>query len=132
PNEPTWPGIDTFAGEIFHTAQWNHEVDLTGKRVAVVGVGSSSVQIVPAIQPYVEKVFVFQREPGWILPQGRKEFSEAELRQRARPTYIRWLRFWAAARIQWNNTFGPIYYLNSKRNRRAEQIARDYIDRVFG
>ncbi len=51
PRYPDWPGLDDFAGPKFHTARWEHEHDLTGKVVAVVGTGSSATQVVPAIQP---------------------------------------------------------------------------------
>ncbi|MEU1301253.1 flavin-containing monooxygenase [Streptomyces shenzhenensis] len=69
-NDPTWPGLPEFRGPVMHTQQWQHDVDLSGRRVAVVGVGSSSVQVVPAIAPVAESVHIFMREPGWVLPKG--------------------------------------------------------------
>jgi cation diffusion facilitator CzcD-associated flavoprotein CzcO len=69
PNVPTLPGIEGFAGESFHSARWNHDYDLTGKRVAVVGTGASAVQFVPRIAPDVAKLTVFQRTPPWIMPK---------------------------------------------------------------
>jgi cation diffusion facilitator CzcD-associated flavoprotein CzcO len=69
PNVPKLPGIERFAGESFHSAQWNHDYDLTGKRVAVVGTGASAVQFVPRIAPDVAKLTVFQRTPPWIMPK---------------------------------------------------------------
>jgi cation diffusion facilitator CzcD-associated flavoprotein CzcO len=69
PSVPALPGLDTFAGPSFHTARWRHDVDLTGKRVAVVGTGCSAIQVVPAIQPTVEHVDVYQRSPGWTFPK---------------------------------------------------------------
>ncbi|NLE80739.1 MAG: NAD(P)/FAD-dependent oxidoreductase, partial [Rhodococcus sp.] len=62
------PGLDTFRGEVFHTADWNHDHDLTGEKVAVVGTGASAVQIIPRLQPIADKLTVFQRTPTWILP----------------------------------------------------------------
>ena len=56
-------------GPAFHTAEWRHDVDLAGKRVAVVGTGCSAIQVVPAIQPIVEHVDVYQRSPGWTIPK---------------------------------------------------------------
>jgi cation diffusion facilitator CzcD-associated flavoprotein CzcO len=53
----------------FHTAQWRHDVDLSGKRVAVIGTGCSAIQVVPAIQPYVESVTIYQRSPAWTIPR---------------------------------------------------------------
>jgi cation diffusion facilitator CzcD-associated flavoprotein CzcO len=70
PSVPALPGLDGFAGPAFHTAQWRHDVDLARKRVAVVGTGCSAIQVVPAIQPIVAHVDVYQRSPGWTLPKG--------------------------------------------------------------
>jgi cation diffusion facilitator CzcD-associated flavoprotein CzcO len=69
PKVPPLAGLEGFAGPIFHTARWRHDVDLTGKRVAVVGTGCSGIQVVPAIQPSVEQVDVYQRSPGWTIPK---------------------------------------------------------------
>lgn len=63
------PGIENFDGPVFHSAQWDHGVDLTGRRVTVVGTGASSVQIVPAIQAQAATVDLFQRTPQWVLPK---------------------------------------------------------------
>ncbi|MFI5037782.1 MAG: flavin-containing monooxygenase, partial [Solirubrobacterales bacterium] len=65
PKLPDIPGIDTFDGAIFHSAQWDHDHVLDGERVAVIGTGASSIQIVPRIQPKVGRLHVFQRTPPW-------------------------------------------------------------------
>ncbi|MDA0172002.1 NAD(P)/FAD-dependent oxidoreductase [Solirubrobacter taibaiensis] len=70
PAVPPLPGLEDFAGPAFHTARWDHETDLDGKRVAVIGTGCSAIQVVPAIQPQVGHVTVFQRSPGWTIPKG--------------------------------------------------------------
>jgi cation diffusion facilitator CzcD-associated flavoprotein CzcO len=70
PQVPPLPGLEDFAGPAFHTAEWRHDVDLAGKRVAVVGTGCSAIQVVPAIQPEVARLDVYQRSPGWTLPKG--------------------------------------------------------------
>jgi cation diffusion facilitator CzcD-associated flavoprotein CzcO len=69
PNIPALPGIERFQGVAFHSARWNHDYDLTGKRVAVVGTGASAIQFVPRIAPDVAELTVFQRTPPWILPK---------------------------------------------------------------
>ncbi|WP_041730780.1 flavin-containing monooxygenase [Conexibacter woesei] len=68
PQLPDVPGLAEFPGELFHSAAWDHTVDLTGKRVAVVGTGSSAIQFVPQIQPRVGSLHLLQRTPGWVLP----------------------------------------------------------------
>ena len=69
PSVPPIPGLDDFAGPAFHTARWRHDVDLAGRRVAVVGTGCSAIQVVPAIQPAVAQLDVYQRSPGWTIPK---------------------------------------------------------------
>ena len=78
PKHPHWPGLADFAGPAFHTARWEHGHDLNGKTVAVVGTGASAAQVVPAIAPVVGQLLLFQREAGWVLPKGDREFTEAE------------------------------------------------------
>ena len=96
---PQWPeidGIDDFTGPSFHSTYWNHDVDLTGKRVAVIGTGASANQIVPAIAPTTGAVLIYQRTPHWMLshPQYGKALSgtERELIDEI-PTYLSWFRF---------------------------------------
>ena len=70
--DPTYPqiaGLDTFAGTVMHSARWDASHDLTGERVAVIGTGASAIQIVPAIQPIVDTVTVYQRTPAWVIPR---------------------------------------------------------------
>lgn len=70
PRVPRLPGLEDFAGTVFHSARWDHEYSLAGKRVAVVGTGASAVQFVPRIAPEVAKLTVFQRTPPWIMPKA--------------------------------------------------------------
>jgi cation diffusion facilitator CzcD-associated flavoprotein CzcO len=69
PRIPDIPGLGEFRGPVFHTARWRHDVELAGRRVAVVGTGCSSIQVVPAIQPQVAQLDVYQRSAGWTLPK---------------------------------------------------------------
>lgn len=78
PNHPDWPGLEEFRGVRFHTSRWPHDVDLEGKRVAVVGTGSTAAQVVPGIADTVGSLLVFQREPGWIEPKRERDFTARE------------------------------------------------------
>ena len=69
PLTPAIPGLETFEGEVFHSSQWNHDYDLTGKRVAVVGTGASAVQFVPRIVSDVSALHLYQRTAQWVLPK---------------------------------------------------------------
>jgi cation diffusion facilitator CzcD-associated flavoprotein CzcO len=69
PKPPDIAGLDSFAGTVMHTARWDHELDLRGRRVAVIGTGASAVQVIPSIAPEVEKLVVLQRTPIWCLPK---------------------------------------------------------------
>lgn len=75
PSLPEIAGRERFAGASFHSARWRHDVDLTGKRVAVIGTGASAIQFVPQIQPLVERLTVFQRTAPYIVPRPDREFS---------------------------------------------------------
>lgn len=108
PQIPNIPGLAEFEGQAFHSAQWNHEVDINGQRVAVVGTGASAMQIVPAIAAQTSHLTVFQRSPQWAapneiyrtkVPEGKKVLLGAA------PFYGAWYRF----RALW--TFNDkIYY----------------------
>jgi cation diffusion facilitator CzcD-associated flavoprotein CzcO len=78
PAYPKIPGLDRFKGKAFHSARWDHDYDLAGKTVAVIGTGASAVQFVPAIAPKVKKLQIFQRSPGWFIPKVEKAFSGFE------------------------------------------------------
>ena len=78
PAIPNIPGLDTFQGEQFHSAQWNHDYDLNGKNVAVIGTGASAVQFVPEIVKQVARLDVYQRSPGWTIGKVEREFTPFE------------------------------------------------------
>lgn len=78
PRLPEIEGIDAFQGEIFHSARWNHDVDLAGKRVAVIGTGASAIQLVPELQKVVGHLDVYQRTPNWVIPRNERRFTGIE------------------------------------------------------
>ena len=80
---PAWPkvdGLDSFEGKIFHSAEWDHDHDLDGAKVGVIGTGASAIQFVPAIQPQVGQMHVFQRTPPWIMPRPDRATTRFERR----------------------------------------------------
>jgi cation diffusion facilitator CzcD-associated flavoprotein CzcO len=77
PSRPPIEGADTFAGHSFHSAEWDHDYELAGKRVAVIGSGASAVQFVPEIAPKVARLSVFQRTGNWFLPRKNRRYPAA-------------------------------------------------------
>jgi cation diffusion facilitator CzcD-associated flavoprotein CzcO len=80
PMIPELPGLADFEGKTFHSAQWHHDYDLAGKRVAVIGTGASAIQFIPQIAPKVAHLDVFQRTPPWILPKPDRALRSWERR----------------------------------------------------
>ena len=96
PHTPEIEGRDTFAGPSFHSARWDHSVDLAGKRVAMIGAGASGFQIAPTIAPEVEQLTVFQRTAQWMFPNPNYHESVGpgvRWALRHLPFYGRWYRF---------------------------------------
>jgi cation diffusion facilitator CzcD-associated flavoprotein CzcO len=80
PKIPDIPGLDSFDGEVMHSARWDHDYDLAGKRVASIGTGASAIQYVPEIQPVVDQLYVLQRTAPWVVPHQNRPITDAERR----------------------------------------------------
>ncbi|MEU1625768.1 NAD(P)/FAD-dependent oxidoreductase [Streptomyces sp. NPDC020096] len=78
PKIPDIPGLADFPGRVFHSSRWDHDFDLRGKRVAMVGTGASAIQIVPSIQPHVSRLTVVQRTPPWVMPRMDRGINAVE------------------------------------------------------
>jgi cation diffusion facilitator CzcD-associated flavoprotein CzcO len=78
PAKPHIKGIESFGGPVFHTAEWDHEVELAGKNICIIGTGSTAAQVVPEVARVAKRLAVFQRSPQWILPVGNKAVTEKE------------------------------------------------------
>jgi len=97
PKYPDLPGVGDFAGPAFHSARWDHDVELTGKRVAVIGTGASAFQFVPEIAGNVAHLSVFQRTPPWLGPTPDYHAAVPAATQWLIdhvPFYANWWRFW--------------------------------------
>lgn len=113
PKFPDVPGRDAFAGPSFHSAEWNGDVDLAGKRVVVIGTGASAFQFVPEVAKVAAQVTVFQRTPPWQIPTP--EYHE-DISARKHwllntvPFYSRWFRFW----MLWTTTEGLLPFVSAE------------------
>lgn len=112
PQYPDIPGLGDFRGDMFHTGRWNHDVDLTDKRVSVIGTGASAVQVVPSIAPIVALLTVFQRTPAWVVAKFDRYYPAWLRKLLARfPLLLRvsrFLKYWLS------ELRGPIVFINSK------------------
>lgn len=107
PKMPEIKGMETFRGPSFHSARWDHSVDLKGKRVVVIGTGASAAQFIPSIAPEVADLTVFQRTPPWLVPVPQYHDEVPGGLQwlfRHVPHYVHWYRFW----LFWNTTDGML------------------------
>lgn len=124
---PGITGLDSFRGHKIHSARWDHDYDFTGKRVAVIGTGASGIQIVPELVRQAEKVRVFQRTPGWVVP--RLDFAKPRWQQRlfrklpASQKAMRQLLYTA------HESMALAVIWNSPLTRLAERISRAHLRR---
>lgn len=145
-NRPRWPelaGKETFGGVSVHTAEWNPELSLRGKRVAIIGAGCTAVQIVDASVDEVAHLTVFQRQPHWVAPRKRLTDDVPEHRRWLNahvPYYANWTRlksFWGTADnnhpvIMRDPEWAAEHLSISRPNDVLLQMCLQYIDRVFG
>jgi len=128
-SEPSFPdliGTDSFSGTSFHSAQWNHDHDLTGRRVAIIGTGASTIQFLPHVQKEAGHVTLFQRTPPWVFPhRNRPTRSFERLAFKALP----WTQRFSRARNYWVGEFllGTMLIRNSPMLKRLERLARAYM-----
>jgi cation diffusion facilitator CzcD-associated flavoprotein CzcO len=93
PKIPQLEGLERFRGTVFHSARWDHALELDGREVAVIGTGASAIQFVPRIQPDVKRLHLFQRTPPWVLPRANPDIPERWRKRFARhPKLLRTAR----------------------------------------
>jgi cation diffusion facilitator CzcD-associated flavoprotein CzcO len=130
PNVPDIPGLGSFAGAAFHTARWDHTVDLTGKRVGMVGTGATAVQAGPEVAEIARSLHVFQRTPIWVSPKNDRPYSE-EMQHlfAAEPDAMRRHRWdlWN----RWESSGVDVVHAGTEANRNAQEAAlRNILDHV--
>lgn len=127
PNVPELAGLEDFAGQVFHSAAWDHRVDLAGRRVAVVGTGASAIQFVPQIQPTVAALFVHQRTPPWIIPRRDRALGRIRrLAYRHLPLVRKAARLGIYLRLEY--IMGPVVLGTSERKRAlVRKLARAHL-----
>ncbi|WP_020659218.1 flavin-containing monooxygenase [Amycolatopsis benzoatilytica] len=127
PSVPELPGLARFRGTVFHSQSWDHDHDLTGERVGVIGTGASAVQFIPRVQPKAGQLTVFQRTPIWVLPHPDRPVS-----RRIRRLYRRVPGLQAAVRNAWALTFEalvPGFVIEPKLQKPLEWSARALLRR---
>jgi cation diffusion facilitator CzcD-associated flavoprotein CzcO len=131
PKLPDIAGLPTFRGKLMHSARWDHDYELAGKRVAVIGTGASAVQVVPSIAPTVAQLSVFQRTPIWILP--KPDYAMPTWLQRlfdALPATQRLARLQTSLLFEILLVFGVVYYKQTPWLVKAiEQLCREHLAR---
>ena len=128
PAYPNIEGLETFAGDKFHTARWNHDISLKGKRVGIIGTGSTACQIVGAIKDDIGHLDVYQRTPHWIMPMMQKEYSPAwKWVLRTFPFVQRFIRNFIRKRME--ATFGEATLGNVEQQQRIEKVCREHLER---
>ncbi|MGH2598383.1 MAG: flavin-containing monooxygenase, partial [Dehalococcoidia bacterium] len=126
PLYPNVPGVERFAGKTFHSAEWDHDYDLTGKRVAVIGTGASAIQFVPQIAKQVEQLTLVQRTPAWVMPKLDRPIGRFEQGlYRALPFLQRLYRH----SIYWRNELRVLGMLHPKAMKAFEVIGKQHIKR---
>jgi cation diffusion facilitator CzcD-associated flavoprotein CzcO len=127
PNLPDIAGVDSFGGLTMHTARWDHGVDLTGKRVAIIGTGASAVQVIPEIAPIVEHLTVFQRTPIWCFPKLDVPLTRwARIAGRLPATRLA-QRALSQAYVEFTFTLPAQFYTRNPIAKRMTDVAKHYL-----
>jgi cation diffusion facilitator CzcD-associated flavoprotein CzcO len=125
---PDLPGASCFAGTAFHSAQWNHSHDLTGRKVAIIGTGASTIQFLPIVQKSAGHVTLFQRTPPWVFPHRNRPMRAVE---RAAYKWLPWTQRVSRARNYWfgEAILGSLLIHNSAKLQRLEGLAKKFLAR---
>jgi cation diffusion facilitator CzcD-associated flavoprotein CzcO len=119
-NWPDIPGLDTFKGTVFHSARWDHNHDLTGKRVGVIGSAASAVQFIPEIAPVVAQLDVYQRTANWVAPKEDAPFTAEQIERFTNDPIAARQQRWAI----WRRVESAITYSDKTMMKAAEDAGR--------
>lgn len=126
---PDVPGMDTFTGPSWHSTRWNHDAQIEGKRVAIVGSAAAAVQIVPELARTCSQLTVLQRSPNWIMPRGRKPYTESRKRWfRRLPLFMRATQKIQAFMMSFVDQAASVGH---KRKTQFENVAKKYINEII-
>ena len=126
PNIPEFESIEKYQGELFHSAEWNEDVAIEGKNVAIVGTGASAIQILPVLQKVANQVCVYQRTPPWVVPRNDHSLSQ-ELKARFTrfPALLRLFRWFLYCVMELRVRF---IKKDSRTNNTTEEAAKKYLE----
>ncbi len=129
PYLPAMRGLERFEGECFHSAQWNHDYDLRGKRVAVIGNAASAIKFIPEIAKQAAQLYVFQRSANWMLPRGDRAFTDVEKHRMSEWPLVaklyRWF-IWGRQELMF-----PMFIGSERAAKKATQMALDNMRSVI-
>lgn len=129
PNLPDIAGVDSFAGETVHTARWDHDLELRGKRIAIIGTGASAVQVIPEIAPIVKHLTVFQRTPIWCFPKFDAPLPTAARAMMRLPFGKTLQRFLSQAYVELTFPLAAQYFTVNPMAKRMSSVGRAYLRR---
>jgi cation diffusion facilitator CzcD-associated flavoprotein CzcO len=131
PNIPAFAGLADFAGPVFHTSAWDQRVDLTGKRVAVIGTGATAVQVAPEIARRARHLTVFQRSPIWVGPKRDTSYEPGQQEHFARDRFALRRHRWDLWR-RWESVGADLVREGTDANRAAQRAApQNLVDNVY-
>ncbi len=127
PNLPDIAGVDSFAGVTIHTARWDHDLELDGKRVAIIGTGASAVQVIPEIAPIVQRLTVFQRTPIWCFPKFDAPLPSAAKAMMRLPFGRTLQRFISQAYVELTFPLAAQYFTVNPMAKRMGSVGKAYL-----
>ena len=124
PQIPKLKGLENFKGKVFHSAQWDHDYDLRGKRVASIGTGGSAVQYVPEIAKDVAQLYVYQRTAAWVIPRDERKYLQIDKTLFEKFPFIRKVH---RARLYWTNESRVVPIFKPELMKYGQKLAEAFI-----